>query len=230
MLNSIFRGLFDTASTSVISPSAFLLCVGAALIIGLAFSAMAMRNSGSSRGFALTLSILPAAVCVVIMMVNGNIGVGVAVAGAFGLVRFRSAPGNAREITAVFIAMGIGLIAGMGYLAYAALFALVIGLILLLFSALQGKTGGVEEELELRITIPEDLNGRGILEPVLEQYAARFRLLNIRTSNMGSLYKLTYALTLKAGSSETAMINDLRCRNGNLEISLSLRESRSTEL
>lgn len=114
MLDSLFRGVFDTQLTSVIAPADFLLCVGVSLLIGLMLSAMTMWHTRSSGSFAVTLALLPAVVCVVIMMVNGNVGAGVAVSGAFGLVRFRSAPGSAREIGDVFIAMGAGLTAGMG--------------------------------------------------------------------------------------------------------------------
>ena len=123
--------MFDTAAASVITPGKFLLCVGVSLVMGLILCLMVLWRSRSSESFAITLVLLPASVCVVIMMVNGNIGAGVAVAGAFGLVRFRSAAGTGREISAVFIAMGAGLIAGMGYLAYAVLFALVLGLMMM---------------------------------------------------------------------------------------------------
>ena len=114
MLDSLFRGVFDTELTVVISPTDFLLCVGVSLVIGLALCAMTMWRTRTSASFTVTLALLPAVVCVVIMMVNGNVGTGVAVAGAFSLVRFRSAPGSAREIGAIFVAMGAGLIAGMG--------------------------------------------------------------------------------------------------------------------
>lgn len=136
MLDSLFRGVFDTQLTSVIAPADFLLCVGVSLLIGLMLSAMTMWHTRSSGSFAVTLALLPAVVCVVIMMVNGNVGAGVAVSGAFGLVRFRSAPGSAREIGDVFIAMGAGLIAGMGYLGYAALFSLLLGGVAMLYTAL----------------------------------------------------------------------------------------------
>ena len=135
MLDSLFRGVFDTQLTSVIAPADFLLCVGVSLLIGLLLSAMTMWHTRSSASFTVTLALLPAVVCVVIMMVNGNVGAGVAVSGAFGLVRFRSAPGSAREIGDVFIAMGAGLIAGMGYLGYAALFSLLLGGVAMLYTA-----------------------------------------------------------------------------------------------
>ena len=131
MLNSmlsIFSGIFDTQSQEVISVGNFFLCIGVAIILGMGIAFLCTFKAGSTKSFFICLSVVPAVVCVVIMMVNGNIGAGVAVAGAFSLVRFRSAPGTAKEIAAIFLAMAIGLILGMGYIAYAALFAVIIGL------------------------------------------------------------------------------------------------------
>ena len=116
MLNQIFQGIFDTDMTNVIALSDFMLCVGCALVIGLILAGTYMYGTRYTKSFVATLALLPAVVCVVIMMVNGNVGAGVAVAGAFSLVRFRSVPGSAREIGAIFLAMGTGLVAGMGYL------------------------------------------------------------------------------------------------------------------
>ena len=134
MLDSIFRGLFDTDMTSVISVSDFLLCVGCSLVIGLLFAFMYMYRTRYTKSFVITLALLPAVVCVIIMMVNGNVGTGVAVAGAFSLVRFRSVPGTAKEIGILFLAMGAGLIAGMGYLGYAFLFALLLSAASMLYN------------------------------------------------------------------------------------------------
>ena len=136
MLDNIFRGLFDSDMTSVISLPDFLICVGTALLLGLVLALSYMHRSRYTKSFVITLALLPAVVCVVIMMVNGNVGAGVAVAGAFSLVRFRSVPGTAREIGMLFLAMGAGLIAGMGYLGFSFLFALVLGGISMLYSRL----------------------------------------------------------------------------------------------
>ncbi|MBE6971552.1 MAG: DUF4956 domain-containing protein, partial [Ruminococcaceae bacterium] len=126
MFEQLFRGLFDTDMTVVISPQDFLVCVGVSLLVGLIIALSYMYRSRYTKSFVVTLALLPAVVCVVIMMVNGNVGAGVAVAGAFSLVRFRSVPGTAREIAMLFLAMGAGLVCGMGYLAYALLFTLVL--------------------------------------------------------------------------------------------------------
>ena len=223
MLDSLFRGVFDTELTSVIAPADFLLCVGVSLLIGLLLCAMTMWRAKSSGSFVVTLALLPAVVCVVIMMVNGNVGAGVAVAGAFGLVRFRSAPGSAREIGAIFIAMGAGLIAGMGYLGYAALFSLILGGVTMLYTALH--LGEGNRNKTLHITIPEDLDYSGVFDPILKECTTDYTLKHVKTTNMGSLFKLTYDLTLRDPAKEKALIDELRRRNGNLEISMSYQET-----
>ena len=221
MLDTIFSGIFDTALTTIIAPSHFLLCIGVSLLIGLILCVTTLWRCNYSKSFAVTLAILPAVVCVVILMVNGNIGTGVAVAGTFNLVRFRSAPGSAREIGAIFIAMGGGLITGMGYLAYGVLFALVLGGVMMLYNTLrlgEGKSRALFRTLH--ITIPEDLDYAGVFEPILDKYASQYTLTQVKTTNMGSLFKLSYDLTLKNQSLEKSFIDQLRLRNGNLEISL----------
>lgn len=228
MLDSFFRGVFDTELTTVIAPAVFLLCVGVSLLIGLLLCAMTMWRAKSSGSFVVTLALLPAVVCVVIMMVNGNVGAGVAVAGAFSLVRFRSAPGSAREIGAIFIAMGAGLIAGMGYLGYAVLFSLILGGVTMLYTAMHLGEGGRNKTLH--ITIPEDLDYTGVFDPVLKEYTTDYTLRHVKTTNMGSLFKLTYDLTLRDPAKEKAFIDELRRRNGNLEISVSYQETAAAGL
>ena len=221
MLDTVFRGLFDTALTDTISPGNFLICVAVSLVLGLLLCAMTGWQSRSSRSFTVTLALLPAVVCVVIMMVNGNVGTGVAVAGSFSLVRFRSAPGTAREISAIFVAMGTGLITGMGYLAYAALFALILGAATMAYTAfsLRPHSGGPVCRT-LHITVPEDLDYIGVFEPVLKEYTRQYSLTQVKTTNMGTLYELQYHITLKEAQVPKAFLDALRCRNGNLEISL----------
>lgn len=228
MLDTIFRGMFDTELTTVIAPADFLLCVGVSLLIGLALCAMTLWRTSSSQSFAVALALLPAVVCVVIMMVNGNVGAGVAVAGAFSLVRFRSAPGTAREIGALFVAMGAGLIAGMGYLAYAVLFALILGGASTMYNAVH--LGGQERYKVLHITIPEELDYTGVFDPILKRYTTAYTLTQVRTSNMGSLFKLTYEVTLRDPAQEKAMLDELRCRNGNLELALSYQQTAAMSL
>ena len=231
MLDSIFRGLFDTDMTSIISASDFLLCIGCSLLIGLILAFGYMYRSRYTKSFIVTLALLPAVVCVVIMMVNGNVGAGVAVAGAFSLVRFRSVPGTAKEITMLFLAMGAGLMAGMGYLGYALLFTVVMCLISVVYNQLDfgtKKNGAIYKTLN--ITIPEDLDYTGVFESILQEYAASFELVRVKTTNMGSMFRLTYDLVLKDGAKEKEMIDKLRCRNSNLEITVSKQETTVAEL
>lgn len=231
MLDNLFRGVFDTAAASVITPGKFLLCVGVSLVMGLILCLMVLWRSRSSESFAITLALLPASVCVVIMMVNGNIGAGVAVAGAFGLVRFRSAAGTGREISAAFIAMGAGLIAGMGYLAYAVLFTLVLGLMMMACTAAHlGSSHRRNQYRQLRITIPESLNYVNVFDPVLESYTSEYTLKQVKTTNMGSMFRLTYDIVIREGLPEKNLLDELRCLNGNLEISLCCQESENSGL
>lgn len=230
-MNTIFQGLFDTDMTSVISISDFLLCIGCSLLIGLILAVSYGFRSYYTKSFILTLALLPAVVCIVIMMVNGNIGAGVAVAGAFSLVRFRSVPGTAKEITMLFLAMGAGLIAGMGYLGYALLFTLIMCLISILYNQMDfGTRKNAATYKTLHITIPEDLDYTGVFEEILAKYTASYELVRVKTTNMGSLFRLTYNLVLKDSTQEKEMIDQLRCRNGNLEITISKQENTLTEL
>lgn len=165
------------------------------------------------------------------MMVNGNVGVGVAVAGAFSLVRFRSVPGTAKEIGVLFLAMGAGLIAGMGYLGFAFLFTLLLCAVLLLYTRLD--FGAAQKSAlykTLHITIPEDLNYTGVFEEIFPEYASEWELTQVKTTNMGSLFRLTYNLTLRRADVEKELIDKLRCRNGNLEITVSKQETTISEL
>lgn len=231
MPNQLFRGLFDTDMTAVISVPDFLLCVGSALVIGLLISACYRYHSRYTRSFVATLALLPAVVCVVIMMVNGNVGAGVAVAGAFSLVRFRSVPGTAREIGALFLAMGAGLIVGMGYIAYGFLFSIILGAASMLYNRLDFGAGEKAALYKtLHITIPEDLDYTGVFDGLLREYTSSCELTQVRTTNMGSLFRLTYNITLRSADREKELIDKLRCRNGNLEITVSKQENTVGEL
>ena len=221
----IFKGLFDTSTSVTISITDFLLCVGVALVLGVFLAVVYAVKSRYTKSFLITLGILPAVVCIVIMMVNGNVGAGVAVAGAFSLVRFRSAAGTAKEIAVIFLAMAAGLVCGMGYLAYAALFTLIIGVIFLALQFIKiPQSKSVLKQKTLRITIPEDLDYTSIFNDIFDKYTTEYKLTNVKTSNMGSLFKLTYHFTEKDITKEKEMIDELRIRNGNLEISISEQE------
>ncbi len=230
-MNDWFRGLFDGELAVVISPADFLLCLGVALVLGLMIALAYMYRTRYTKSFVITLALLPSVVCMVIMMVNGNVGTGVAVAGAFSLVRFRSVPGTAKEICTLFLAMGAGLIVGMGYLAYGALFTLVLCLVFLLYHRLDfGTKRNNAKYKTLTITIPEDLDYSGVFDDIFQTYATQCTLTRVKTTNMGSMLKLTYELMQKDPKDEKAMLDALRCRNGNLEIVLANQATTVTEL
>ena len=196
----------------------YIIYIAVALGLGIVIAASYMFKTKTSRSFLATLTLLPALVSVVIMMVNGSIGAGVAVAGTFSLVRFRSAPGTAREITAVFLAMATGLICGMGYFVYAGIFTAIICVAMMLLKVTG--FGDSKDEKELHITIPEDLDYEGVFDEIFDKYTSERKLISVKTSDMGSLFRLKYTFTLKNGMSEKDFIDKLRVRNGNLPITV----------
>lgn len=231
MLNNLFSGVFDSTTQSVISVPMFLLCVGVSLAIGIFLASVYSYKNQCTKSFVTTLALLPSIVCVVIMMVNGNIGAGVAVAGAFSLVRFRSVPGSAKEICSIFMAMGTGLVAGMGYLGFAVVFALILGVAFLICNLTNiGLSKSADRERSLRITIPENLDYTNMFDDLLKKYTTNYKMLSAKTTNMGSMFKLTYHVALRDPSLEKEFIDALRCRNGNLEIMLSAQEATVNEL
>ena len=231
MLENLFRGLFDTDFVAVISVTDFLLCLGCSLVLGLVMAFAYMYRTRYTKSFVITLALLPAVVCVVIMLVNGNVGTGVAVAGAFSLVRFRSVPGTAKEICTLFLAMGAGLIAGMGYLGFAVLFTIVMCAVFVLYNCLDfGTKKNAATFKTFTITIPEDLDYSGVFDDIFTEFTRSHDLVRVKTTNMGSMFKLTYNVELTDMTREKEMIDKLRCRNGNLEIAVSKQETVGTEL
>ena len=195
-----------------------LLCTVVSVVLGVLIAVIYMQQGNYSKNFVVTLAMMPVLVQVVIMMVNGNVGTSVAVLGTFGLVRFRSVPGTSREIANIFFAMAVGLATGMGYLTFSVAMVVVIGGMFLLL----GKTSFGERkynEKDLRITIAEDLDYTDIFEDIFAEYTSKSSLEQVKTTNLGSMYELKYHITLKDAKKEKEMIDQLRCRNGNLTIS-----------
>ena len=231
MLDNLFRGIFDGELSSVISVTDFMLCLGFSLVLGLVMAFAYMYRTRYTKSFVVTLALLPSVVCVVIMLVNGNVGTGVAVAGAFSLVRFRSAPGTAKEICTLFLAMGAGLISGMGYLGFAVLFTVVMCAVFVLYNRLDfGSKKNAATYKTFTITIPEDLDYSSIFDDIFSEYTSAYDLSRVKTTNMGSMFRLTYNVTLRNPAQEKEMIDKLRCRNGNLEIAVSKQETTTSEL
>lgn len=212
MLDTILQ-----ASSQSLNIQDFLLCTICSLVCGAIIGCLYMFRNTYRKNFVVSLVVLPAIIQVVIMMVNGNLGTGVAVMGAFSLVRFRSVPGSATEITMIFLAMAIGLATGMGYIIFAILFLIILGSAYVL---LQVTPYGQQSVLEksMKITIPETLDFEGTFDEILKRYTRRSELLRVRTTNMGSLYELQYHIVLRKTGDEKQMIDELRCRNGNLPI------------
>ncbi|WP_248922053.1 DUF4956 domain-containing protein [Olsenella intestinalis] len=229
MFESVF-GVTDTATTSTVSLVPFLASVGVALALGLALALIYCFRSRHTRSFVITMVTLPAIVAVVITMINGNIGAGIAVAGSFSLVRFRSVPGQARDIAFVFLAMCVGLVCGMGYLGIAGIVTALIGGVNLLLQATGFGRAGATVDRTLRITVPEDLDHTHLFDDLFDRFTTYHELRSVKTTNMGSLYKLIYNVGLSDPDQERAFIDELRCRNGNLEIALSHQEVASDEI
>ncbi len=209
--------MLDSILGLKITLESFLVCTAVSLVLGIGIALLNQFRSRSTPGFAITLAVLPAAVQAVIMLVNGNLGAGVAVAGTFSLVRFRSMPGTAREIGAIFMAMAMGLATGMGYVTLAALLFVILGGVTLLLSAVHFGQRHTAERV-LKITIPEDLDYDGLFDDLFTQYTKEWSLYKVKTTNMGTLYELEYRVTLPGEKMPKAFLDALRCRNGNLNI------------
>ena len=221
--------MLESVIGTSITLQSFLLCTAVSLVLGIGLAFVAGYRQKTSSSFAVTLALLPAVVQLVIMLVNGNIGTGVAVAGAFSLVRFRSAPGTAREIGVLFLAMALGLATGMGLLGLALLaFVLLAGALLGLTALGFGEQKTAARVL--KITIPESLDYDGLFDDIFAQYTRHCTLTRVKTSNMGTLYELEYAVALPEDVPSKAFLDALRCRNGNLNITCGRESSPGMEL
>ena len=209
--------MFNSVIPNAMTLSAFLMCIFAALVLGVLTALVFSFRNRHSGSLILSLAVLPPIVTLVIMMVNGNIGAGLAVAGTFSLVRFRSAPGTAREICGLFMSTAIGITCGMGFIGIAAVFFLVMAVFLVILSLARfGETAASSRQL--KITIPENLDYDGLFDDIFEKYTSRHELVRVKTTNMGTLYELTYSINLKTPDVSKQFIDDIRCRNGNLNI------------
>lgn len=209
--------IFSSVLTGSFSLGLYLLCLLAAGVCGAVAALSLSREGSASRSFLISLVVLPIIVTTVILMVNGNVGTGVAVAGAFSLVRFRSAAGKARDISAIFLVMTAGLACAAGYLAVALLFTLIASGVMLLLSRVPMSC---DRFLALHVTVPESLHFTDAFDEIFDEYTTSRKLVKARTSNMGSLYKLDYKIEMKDPGAVQEFLDALRCRNGNLEIAI----------
>ncbi len=221
--------MFNTVLDNGLSVMAVSLCTLASILCGLIIAYLYKTCENPTKGFTVTLALLPAIVQLVIFMVNGNLGVGVAVAGSFSLVRFRSLPGKASDILIIFLAMAIGLSTGMGYIYLASIATLVLSLVYLLL-AKTSLLDGDNKYRNIRITIPEDIDYTDIFEDIFKNYTTKMELESVKTINLGTMYQLTYNASLKDANKEKEMLDQIRVRNGNLPVISSRCVTIQTEL
>ena len=222
-MDFIFSSVLGTTESAMatVTTSGFMWCTLASIILGLVCALIYMYKHDYSKNFVVTLALLPVIVQMVITLVNGNLGAGVAVMGVFNLVRFRSIAGTAKDIGSVFLAMAIGLATGMGYIGVATILTIVVGIFNIIYVTTPFGLNRDQAKL-LKIAVPEDLNFEGVFDEVIAKYASSYELQSVSTSNMGSLFQLEYKVSMKEEGLAKKMIDELRCLNGNLKITLGL--------
>ena len=226
MLNQLFNDVF---TSTAVKPLIMLEAIGVALVLGLVVAKVYQYKTVYSKSFVMSLALLPALIAVVIFLVNGSLGAGVAVMGAFSLIRFRSAPGGAKELVSIFLAMTIGIAIGMGYLVFAVAFTLIMSVALVLLETIN--FGQMKHSIrQLTIVIPESLDYESIFDDIFDKATNHLELASVKTSDMGSLFKIKYIIQLNGKMTEKELMDALRTRNGNLEIAISRFITKENEL
>ncbi len=224
MLESIFYN-----EVATISMENCLISLGVAIILGIIVSLVHKLTTKTTPNFLLTVAVLPVLVEAVIMLINGNLGTSLAVAGAFSLIRFRSMPGNSKEIITVFWSMAIGLACGMGYVLYAAMMTIIVAILIIIankiFSKLEDKS-----RRKLKVVIPENLDYSEVFDDIFSKYTDKVELQKVKTTNMGSTFELTYMVTIKSNINEKSFLDDIRVRNANMLVMLEREEFSEVEL
>lgn len=215
----MFNSIFDSTSAGL-SITTGLICAGVALLLGMVVAITHMKTSQTSKGFLVTLATLPLLVMAVMIMINGNLGTSIAILGAFSLIRFRSIQGHAKELLSVFFAMMVGLACGMGHVLFAVVIT-VIAVLAIVFFSFTALLEPNKRQRVLKIVIPEDLDYEEVFDETFAKYTSSTDLVQMKTVNMGSLYKLTYKITLKPDIKEKEFLDELRVKNCNLKILLS---------
>lgn len=231
LFGTIFEELSLTSDLSI-NLGKVLVRIAVAIVLGFAISGayfIITPRKDRSASFVLSLVILPTIVAVVIILIGGNLARAFSMAGIFTIVRFRSVPGDSKDISFVFLTMAAGLAVGLGYLTLGAVVIIVVGAVIVLVNK-SGYGIGKQKEMRLRITIPEDMNYQGVFDEIFTKYATYVQLQRVKTCNMGTLFELVYDIVLKSNQNEKEMIDALRCRNGNLGISLGVKEIRDQQL
>lgn len=215
----MFNTIFDSTAVGM-SISTGLISAGVALLLGLVLAVVHMKTSQTSKGFLTTLAVLPLLVMAVMIMINGNLGTSIAILGAFSLIRFRSIQGDAKELLSIFFAMMIGLACGMGHILFGTVITVIAVVAILFFSFTNILTPNKKQRV-LKIVVPEDLDYEDVFDDIFKKYTSRAVLVKMKTMNMGSLYKLTYDVTMKNGVKEKAFLDEIRVKNANLKVLLS---------
>lgn len=226
MLNHLF---YDVFTDTAVDPAMMMLAIGVSLLLGLVVAKVYQFKTVYSKSFVMSLALLPTLIAIVIFLVNGSLGAGVAVMGAFSLIRFRSAPGGAKELVSIFLVMTIGIAIGMGYLVFATIFTFIMSLVMLLLEVVN--FGQMKHSIrQLTVVIPESLDYESVFDDIFNKAANHVELANVKTSDMGSLFKIKYIIQLNGRMTEKELIDALRTRNGNLEIAISRYITKENEL
>ncbi len=215
----MFNSIFDNTTTGL-DYKTVLICSAVALVLGIAIAFTHMKTSKTTKGFLITLATLPLLVMAVMIMINGNLGTSIAILGAFSLIRFRSIQGDAKELLSIFFVMMIGLALGMGHVFFAVVITVIAILAIFFFSYTRFFEPNTNNRV-LKIVIPEDLDYEDVFTDIFKKYTAKSELVKTKTMNMGSLYKLTYDVTLKRGIKEKEFLDEIRVKNCNLKVLLS---------
>lgn len=226
MFDQLFNDVF-TGTT--INPASMFGAIGVGLVLGLILAKVYQYKTVYSKSFMMTLVMLPTLIAIVIFLVNGSLGAGVAVMGAFSLIRFRSAPGGAKELLAIFLAMTIGIAVGMGYLVFASVFTVIMSVVMLLLETVN--FGQMKHSMrQVTVVIPESLDYETVFDDIFQKATNYVELANVKTSDMGSLFKIKYIVQLNGTMTEKELMDALRTRNGNLEIAISRYVTKENEL
>lgn len=224
MLESIL-----TEATATVSLIDCIICIAVAALLGGVISFTHKITTKTTPNFLLTLAILPVLVQVVILLINGNLGTSLAVAGAFSLVRFRSMPGNSKEIISVFWAMAVGLGLGMGYITYSVIITIIVAVLVIALNKILSKSQDLSER-KLKIIIPENLDYEEVFDDIFQKYTNKTELRKAKTTNMGSMYELIYTISMKPEYKEKEFMDEIRCRNGNMLVAIEREELSEVEL
>ena len=215
----MLESVFESAEAANVSLGNCILCIVVGIVLGIVISITHKSTTKTTPNFLLTLAILPVLVQVVILLINGNLGTSLAVAGAFSLIRFRSMPGNSKEIISVFWAMAVGLALGMGYVLYSVIITIIVAILFVVLSKFLDFSSN-KTKRKLKIVIPENLDYEEVFKDIFEKYADDVELMKVKTTNMGSMYELSYIITMKKDKNSKDFMDELRVRNGNMVVLL----------